>query len=1366
MISILQQGIGSYLNQVTQSEGRTIRYLLSIMFLIFTLNGYATDYYVSSSDGNDANSGTSPENAWKTLNKVNSFSPKAGDQILFNRGDEWVGSITVKVSGTSGNPIVYGAYGTGESPKIFSSKIITGWTQHSGNIYKATVSANIEQLFLNGKRMKLARYPNKGYFKITNVNSSTQFASTDLSNSINYTGATWIGRTSKFTLYHRDVTSSSSQTITLESAPTYGLGVGEGFFLADKFEFLDSAREWYYNSSTNTIYLWTPNGDSPDNYTVRGSVEDYGFYIANKNYITIKDIEILHSSHTGIYTAGSTNITVDNSRIISPDQYGIYASASGHTYTNNYIYQTGSGIRNMTSNATITDNTVEDIGLLENINKRVFTHDNYGTAIYLRNGNPTVHYNRIINAGYCGINWKGDGDIKYNYINGACQVLDDGGGIYTYNGSDYSQPGAAGSEVKNNIVLNVYGNREGYTDKKDAGHGIYMDNNTHDVIIQNNIVAHVTNGIFLHQNGNILVESNTVIDGILLLLNSKMVVTNEFTNNIAYATARKGDYTWWQDTHQRILYNEKGTAHFDRNTYISPYAVNGVFVNNKDFAEWQSTSGQDKNSTFNGTTLAEGETEKLFFNDTKTTKTINLGTSVYRDLNGNKVTGKFNLEPFTSRILIKSAEETTVDTNQSPVIQNQAFDISAPKVTNDFIGQVVASDPDDGQTLSYSIVQGNEKGYFILNASTGVLIAKTNIPNESQNVILVVEVTDNAKEPLFSNAEVTINITANTEDTKIEDTTSPSVTSFNIPSTSESLTVPVSMSAADDVSVTGWWLSETSSSPLATSEGWSSVAPVDYTFSGEGTKTLYAWAKDAAGNISATVSGTIFITLQEENTTDPDSVEYITICEGQDYLGWTESGSYERIVSGENTVQSDEGTNQIGNPSFSEGTAGWVSWSASGYDVKLLSSTTEYVSSPSGLQIQCVSTGTSESSIQVMSKSDITIEAGKVYILKFNAKATAEFSIGRLYIHKGASPWTKYVSFGSPAIKTSWNQYEFKFTASHTATDGSFRIYLGNSLPAGQSLYLDDVHFSEYKESIVSHDIKITTYLTVTPTVISTEDITITEGEDYLGWTQSGEYLRTIESASGCDSTITTNLTVIANSEELVTEPVADTETESAGPVTNPETEPVEPEVLYETEYVTICEGDNYNGLTEAGVYETLVSSESGSQIMMTTYLTIEATVYITETIKIWTGENYNGWTEPGHYERVLESASGCDSIVVTKLIVRGKNQDLVEEDTAAIEKNAISRENGTGDFRLENAGGNEFLLYPNPARTYINVEYKNIPEQDTRIEIIDVSGRTVHTKAAGSVTNRIDFEQLNPGMYYLRSVNKHSQRVEKFLIQ
>ncbi|MFZ3046004.1 MAG: choice-of-anchor D domain-containing protein, partial [Desulfatirhabdiaceae bacterium] len=105
-------------------------------------------------------------------------------------------------------------------------------------------------------------------------------------------------------------------------------------------------------------------------------------------------------------------------------------------------------------------------------------------------------------------------------------------------------------------------------------------------------------------------------------------------------------------------------------------------------------------------------------------------------------------------------------------------------------------------------------------------------------------------------ASVTITLSGPT------DTTVPAVTAFSIPSTSSSLTVPIStLTASDNVGVIGYLLTETSTKPAATAAGWTSSIPASYTFASAGTKTLYAWAKDAAGNVSNSRSASVTITI-------------------------------------------------------------------------------------------------------------------------------------------------------------------------------------------------------------------------------------------------------------------------------------------------------------------------------------------------------------------------------------------------------------------------------------------------------------------------------------------------------------------------
>lgn len=96
-------------------------------------------YYVKTA-GNDSLNGLSDANAWATLAKVGAATFVAGDSVLLNKGGTWRGVLTVHNSGSSGSYITYGAYGTGNAPRILGSKVSTGWANTATNIWKSNTT--------------------------------------------------------------------------------------------------------------------------------------------------------------------------------------------------------------------------------------------------------------------------------------------------------------------------------------------------------------------------------------------------------------------------------------------------------------------------------------------------------------------------------------------------------------------------------------------------------------------------------------------------------------------------------------------------------------------------------------------------------------------------------------------------------------------------------------------------------------------------------------------------------------------------------------------------------------------------------------------------------------------------------------------------------------------------------------------------------------------------------------------------------------------------------------------------------------------------------------------------------------------------
>ncbi|KAB0668175.1 hypothetical protein F6V30_16680 [Oryzomonas sagensis] len=132
------------------------------------------------------------------------------------------------------------------------------------------------------------------------------------------------------------------------------------------------------------------------------------------------------------------------------------------------------------------------------------------------------------------------------------------------------------------------------------------------------------------------------------------------------------------------------------------------------------------------------------------------------------------------------------------------------------------------------------------------------------------------------------------------DTTAPAVTAFSMPSSAASLTVSVlSFTATDNVGVVGYMITESATPPVASASGWSSTAPPSFTFTTAGSKTAYAWAKDASGNISNSLIASVTITQQSTLTTSISGIPAnaysikvvldFTKASGYDFAGYIDS---------------------------------------------------------------------------------------------------------------------------------------------------------------------------------------------------------------------------------------------------------------------------------------------------------------------------------------------------------------------------------------------------------------------------------------------------------------------------------------------
>ena len=79
-------------------------------------------FYFDATNGNDTNSGNSPEDAWKTFHHLQDTKLKPGDKILLKRGSVFNEILEISAEGTPDNRITVDAYGEGNKPTIVGNE--------------------------------------------------------------------------------------------------------------------------------------------------------------------------------------------------------------------------------------------------------------------------------------------------------------------------------------------------------------------------------------------------------------------------------------------------------------------------------------------------------------------------------------------------------------------------------------------------------------------------------------------------------------------------------------------------------------------------------------------------------------------------------------------------------------------------------------------------------------------------------------------------------------------------------------------------------------------------------------------------------------------------------------------------------------------------------------------------------------------------------------------------------------------------------------------------------------------------------------------------------------------------------------------
>ena len=290
-------------------------------------------------------------------------------------------------------------------------------------------------------------------------------------------------------------------TLVLSTSPTYGMRVGQPFFVYNLLEELTAPGEYFIDRVNARLYL-RPVGDVAPSEVLLSTLQTPILQMQGCQQVTWQGVSFEAAQDRLIYAPGNQGVAFRSCQFKNTGGYGIMLSGSSNLVAGcdfrdlgkGGIWVCGGDRATLTSSGTVIENsefqrfgrlfwTYQPAVYIQSFNDWTYNSDCYGI---------TVQNNEIHDSPHAAILYSGSGNtIQYNLIHDAIQWTNDAGVIYT-TGREW---GTQENRIQYNLIRNCGSPLGVYTS------GIYIDGVGSGVKIEGNILYKASPFLSIQHNG-------------------------------------------------------------------------------------------------------------------------------------------------------------------------------------------------------------------------------------------------------------------------------------------------------------------------------------------------------------------------------------------------------------------------------------------------------------------------------------------------------------------------------------------------------------------------------------------------------------------------------------------------------------------------------------------------------------------------------------------------------------------------------------------------------------------------------------------------------------------------------------------------